>query len=112
MDTKIGLQWLTVSAVIPATAMILKGHTWLAAGTIGAVLVAAVVIVRIGERSIGERDKEILAYASTAASFGTDPAPVIEALRARQRDDSDRPEDRDVVFEERQPRLHLPRGRW
>ena len=109
MNTKIGLQWLTVSAVIPATAMILKGHTWLAAGTIGAVLAAAVVIVRIEERSIGERDKEILAYASTAASFGTDPAPVIKALRAN----GEEPEDRDLVVEEaRGPHLHIPRGRW
>jgi hypothetical protein len=109
MDTKIGLQWLTVSAVIPATAMILKGHTWLAAGTVGAVLVAAVVIVRIGERSTSERDKEILAYASTAASFGADPAPVIKALRAN----GEQLDDPDVVVEEaRGPRLHVPRGRW
>ena len=56
MDTKIGLEWLGVSAVIPAMVMILKGHAWLAAGTISAVLVAAVVIVRIGERSISDRE--------------------------------------------------------
>jgi hypothetical protein len=108
MDTKIGLQWLTVSAVIPATAMIIKGHTWLAAATIGAVLVAAVVIVRISERALSDRDKEILAYASTAASFGIDPAPVIKALRPN----GEEPEGRDVVEEARGPQLHLPRGRW
>lgn len=104
MDTKIGLEWLAVSAVVPATAMILKGHTWLAAGTIGAVLVASAVIVWIGERSISGRDRELLVYASTAASFGIDPAPVIKALRAD--------EDRDVVEEARGPQLHIPRGRW
>ena len=104
MDTKIGLEWLSVSAVIPATAMILKGHAWLAAGTIGAILAAAAVIVWIGERSLTKRDKEILAYASTAATFGIDPGPVIRALRGD--------EHRDVVEEARGPQLHLPRGRW
>jgi len=106
MDTKIGLEWLSVSAVIPATAMILKGHTWLAAGTMGAVLVAAVVIIRIGERSLSDRDREVLSYASTAVSFGVDPTAVVRALRPGA------DEERDVVEEARGPQLHIPRGRW
>lgn len=106
MGTKIGLEWFSVSAVIPVTAMILEGHIWLAAGTIGAVLAAAVVIVRIERKSAGERDRELLTYASTAASLGTDPAPVIKAMRAGE----DQPED--VVEEAHGPYLHIPRGRW
>ncbi len=104
MSTKIGLEWIVGSTVIPATAMIMMGQPWIAAGIIGAGLVAAVLIVRIRARVASERDREILSYASTAATFGTDPARVIEALR--------RGDPEDVVEEARGPYLHRPRGRW
>jgi hypothetical protein len=104
MGTKFGLEWLVGSAVLPAIAMIVTGYPWMAAGTLGAALLAAVAVVRMRVRSARDRDREILSYASTAASFGTDPAPVIKALRAE--------EDRDVVAEARGPQLHVPRGRW
>jgi hypothetical protein len=103
MGTKIGLEWLVAPAVIPATAMILTEHPWMAAATLGAGFAAAVLIVRIGARSEGDRERELLTYASTAANLGADPAPVIKALRNGEED---------VVEEARGPHLHLPRGRW
>lgn len=97
-------------AVVPTTAMVMAGHTWMAAGTIAAVLVAAVAMIRTRARAAHDRDREILSFATAATSLGTDPAPIIKALRG-----ADGGEDSPyvVVTEERpEARPHIPRGRW
>ena len=103
MSAKIGLEWIGASTVVPATAMILMDHPLVAAVTMGAGFAAAVLIVRIRARAQQAREREWISYASTAASLGTDPAPVIRAFHAEQAH---------VVEEARGPELHFPRGRW
>ena len=68
-------------AVIPTTVMVLTGHTWIGAGTIGAVLAVWLAQVRIRTRAAVDSEKEMLSYAHIATNLGTDPTPVIKAMR-------------------------------
>ena len=72
---------VAVATVVPTTAMVAAGHTWIAAGTIGAVLASLLVQARIKARAATEQHRETLTYAHTATSLGADPSPVIRAMR-------------------------------
>ena len=73
---------IAVATVVPTTAMVATNHTWIAAGTIGAVLVSLLVQARIKARAATEQHRETLTYAHTATSLGADPSPVIRAMRS------------------------------
>jgi hypothetical protein len=99
---------VVVAAMVPTTAMVATGHTWIAAGTIGAMLGSLLMLARIRTRALTEQHRETLSYAHTATTMGADAAEVIKAMRhrdeVRQRDGEDRPED--------PPGVHLPPRRW
>jgi len=103
MSRNIGLEWIGISTVVPATAMVIMGQPWMAAVTIGGGFVAAVLIVLIRVRAEQARERELLTGASTAASLGSDPAAFIEAFRAHEKY---------VVEEARGPDPRFLRGRW
>jgi hypothetical protein len=95
---------VVVAAMVPTTAMVATGHTWIAAGTIGAMLGSLLVLARIRTRAATEQHRETLSYAHTATSLGADAAEVIKAMRAEEppyRDDGERPDDDP-------PGVHLP----
>lgn len=85
---------VSVMASVPATAMIVTGHVWFGAATVGAVVGAALLATRHRLRVEAASEREYLSYAHTAASLGADPAPVIKAMRQRDEDDF--------------PEVHLP----
>jgi hypothetical protein len=74
------------AGVVPTTAMVATNHTWMAAGTIGAVLASLLVQARIRTRAATEQHRETLTYAHTATSLGADPSPVIRAMRSEDED--------------------------
>ena len=80
---------VVAAVVVPATAMVATGHTWIAAGTIGAMLGSLLLLARIRTRAATEQHRETLSYAHTATTMGADAAEVIKAMRAgrRHRDD-------------------------
>ena len=82
---------VVAAAMVPTTAMVATGHTWIAAGTIGAMLSSLLVLARIRTRAATEQHRETLSYAHTATTMGADAAEVIKAMRAddesRHRDD-------------------------
>lgn len=92
---------VVAAAMVPTTAMVATGHTWIAAGTIGAMLASLLVLARIRTRAATEQHRETLSYAHTATSLGADPAQVIKAMRL---DDEPRPREGD----EDPPGVHLP----
>lgn len=100
---KVGLEWIGISTVVPATAMVLMGQPWMAAATIGGGFVAAVLIVLIRVRAERASEQALLTSVSTAATFGSDPVAMIEAFRAREKYEAD---------EARGPDLHFRRGRY
>lgn len=102
MSAKIGLEWIGISTVVPATAMVLMRQPWMAAATISGGFVAAVLIVLIRVRAERASDEALLSSVSTAATFGSDPVALINAYRAREKYE---------VEEARGPELHFPRGR-
>jgi hypothetical protein len=61
--------------------LIAVGQPWLGAATLGVVLGASVLRLRMLVRAAHEHDQAFLAYAQTAGSLGGDPAPVIKALQ-------------------------------
>jgi hypothetical protein len=73
---------VVATAMVPATAMVATGHTWIAAGTIGAMLGSLLLLARIRTRAATEQHRETLSYAHTATSMGADAAEVIKALHA------------------------------
>lgn len=81
------------AAVVPTTAMVATNHTWMAAGTIGAVLVSLLVQARIRTRAATEQHRETLTYAHTATSLGADPSPVIRVMRSEDEDGRDHGQD-------------------
>jgi hypothetical protein len=91
------------AAMVPTTAMVATGHTWIAAGTIGAMLGSLLVLARIRTRAATEQHRETLSCAHTATVMGADATEVINAMRDRRRhrDDRDRPLDDP-------PGVHLP----
>jgi len=88
--------------MVPTTAMVATGHTWIAAGTIGAMLCSLLVLARIRTRAATEQHRETLSYAQTATTMGADAAEVINAMRNRSRHRQDRERSDD------QPDVHLP----
>jgi hypothetical protein len=95
------------AAVVPTTAMVATNHTWMAAGTIGAVLISLLVQARIRTRAATEQHRETLTYAHTATSLGADPSPVIRAMRSEGEQD-DRPDHGPDDL----PPIHLPPRNW
>lgn len=85
--------------VVPTTAIILTGHVGLGAAIVVGVIVAGLIAVRARIRAEARSEQGILTYASTATSLGTDPAPVIRAIRRQQRDDGE---------DDEGPKVHLP----
>jgi hypothetical protein len=83
---------ISVMASVPATAMIVTGHVWFGAATVGAVVAAVMLAARYRIRTEAASDREFLSYAHTATSLGADPAPVIKAMRHREDEDDDFPE--------------------
>jgi hypothetical protein len=86
---------VVAAAMVPATAMVAAGHTWIAAGTIGVMLGSLLLLARIRARAATEQHRETLSYAHTAMTMGADAAEVIKAMRGRprHRQDRDRPDD-------------------
>ena len=70
--------------LVPPTLMIVTRHPVMGAVTLGAVLLAWVVHVRLVVRAEQARDARLLEFAQTATNLGGDPAPVISALRQRR----------------------------
>jgi hypothetical protein len=103
MSTKFGLEWIGVSTVVPATAMVLMGQPWMGVATIGSGFVAAVLIVLIRVRADRANEQALFASVSTAATFGSDPVALARALRAGEGYE---------VAEARGPDLHFRRGRY
>jgi len=97
---------VVVAAMVPTTAMVATGHTWIAAGTIGAMLGSLLILARIRTRAATEKHRETLSYAHTATTMGADAAEVIKAMRDRpqHRRDGERPDDDPTG-------VHLPPGR-
>lgn len=97
-----GAVTVVAAAMVPTTAMVATGHTWIAAGTIGAMLGSLLVLARIRTRAATEQHRETLSYAHIATTMGTDAAEVINAMRhrPRRRHDGNRPDD--------PPGVHLP----
>lgn len=94
---------VVAAAMVPTTAMVATGHTWIAAGTIGAMFGSLLILARIRTRAATEQHRETLSYAHTATTMGADAAEVIKAMRDRRqhRQDGERPDD--------DPRgVHLP----
>ena len=99
---------MVAAAIVPTTAMVAAGHTWIAAGTIGAVLGSLLVLARIRTRAATEQHRETLSYAHTATSLGADPSSVIRAMRT---DDDGDDEDRGwdgSDGEDSPPGIHWP----
>jgi hypothetical protein len=95
---------VAVATVVPTTAMVATNHTWIAAGTIGAVLVSLLIQARIKARAATEQHRETLTYAHTATSLGADPSPVIRAMRSEdEATDPGGPED-----DGEPPHIHYP----
>ncbi len=94
---------VVAAAMVPTTAMVATGHTWIAAGTIGAMLGSLLILARIRTRAATEQHRETLSYAHTATTMGADAAEVIKAMhdRRRHRRDGERPDDDP-------PGVHLP----
>jgi hypothetical protein len=94
---------VVAAAMVPTTAMVATGHTWIAAGIIGAMLGSLLVLARIRTRAATEQHRDTLSYAHTAMAMGADAAEVIKAMRdrPRQRQDRERPDDDP-------PGVHLP----
>ena len=94
---------VVAAAMVPTTAMVATGHTWIAAGTIGAMLGSLLVLARIRARAATEQHRETLSYAHTATAMGADAAEVIKAMRdrPRHRHGGERPDDNP-------PGVHLP----
>lgn len=90
------------AVVVPTTAMVAAGHTWIAAGTIGAMLSSLLILTRIRTRAATERHRETLSYAQTATTMGGDAAEVIKAMRERRRHRQNRDRSDDP------PGIHLP----
>jgi hypothetical protein len=67
--------------VVPPTLLIALGHPWVGAGLMGGALVVSAFQSWLVVRSAQERQRAILSYAQDATSMGTNPAPVIAALR-------------------------------
>ena len=91
----IGLEaTIATAAVVPVTAMVATGHTWMAAGTCGAVLATFMVIAGMRTRAENERHREELAFVQTATNLGADPTQLMQAMRRwqsrRHRTGSDR----------------------
>ena len=86
---------VAATAMVPTTAMVATGHTWIAAGIIGAMLGSLLVLARIRTRAATEQHRETLSYAHTATTMGADAAEVIKAMRdrPRHRQDRERPDD-------------------
>src|SRR5215204_7012808 len=77
----VGLEKVPSTLMVPPTLMIAMGHPWLGAATLGGVLAASAIQSWIVVRSAQERQRAVLSYAQDATNLGTDPAPVIAALR-------------------------------
>lgn len=97
--------------LVPPTLMIVTRHPVMGAVTLGAVLVAWVVHVRMVVRAQQARDARLLDFAQTTTNLGADPAPVISALRHRApREVAD-----DELFdpdEPERPWVHLRPSDW
>lgn len=98
-----GAATVVAAAIVPTTAMVATGHTWIAAGTIGAMLASLLVLARIRAQAATERHRETLSYAHTATTMGADAADVINAMRDRPRHRADRKRPNDNP-----PGVHLP----
>jgi len=85
---------VVAAAMVPTTAMVATGHTWIAAGTIGVMLGSLLLLARIRTRAATEQHRETLSYAHIATTMGADASEVIKALRGRPRNrhDPERPE--------------------
>lgn len=92
--------------VLPPTLMIVLGHPWLGAATLGGVLVASMVQSWILVRSEQEQQKAILTYAQSTTSMGGDPRGVIAALRGQSSSTHDEPSGEGGEVEE--PRREYP----
>jgi hypothetical protein len=101
---------VAVATVVPATAMVAAGHTWVAAVTIGAVLASVLVLARIRARAATEQHRETLSYAHTATSLGADPSSVIKAMQGGEDEDVDlrAGRDGDDPGNGGDPQVHLP----
>lgn len=77
--------------VVPPTLLIALGHPWVGAGLMGGALMASAFQSWLVVRSAQERHRAILSYAQDATSMGTDPAPVIAALRGTVLDEDESP---------------------
>ena len=99
-----GAVTVVAAAMVPTTAMVATGHTWIAAWTIGAMLGSLLVLTRIRTRAATEQHRETLSFAHTAATMGADAAEVINAMRdrPRRRHNGDRPD------EDPPPGVHIP----
>jgi hypothetical protein len=98
--------------ILPPTLMVVMGYPLMGAATLGGVLIATAFQSRMLVRAAQERHRAILAYAQSATSMGSDPAPVITALQGRSADyeDDEPPAEEPARGESRawRPWLHLP----
>jgi hypothetical protein len=80
--------WLRLE-ILPPTLMVVMGHPWLGAATLGAVLAATGLQAWLVARTAQERHRAILSYAQDATSMGNDPTTVIAALQGKAADEID-----------------------
>ena len=96
----------TGAVIVPATAMVVVGQTWLAAAIVGTALVASMVQARCRARASIERHQRLLATAEHAWNIGADPTQVVKAVRGAADDPDDHDEARPAG--DAGPWLHLP----
>jgi hypothetical protein len=105
--------------IVPPTLLVAMDHPWMGTATLAAVLASSITHSRMRLRSAQERHQAILSYAQAAASMGSDPATVINALRGTRYDLDDPDDDESPIELSRalengrrlpSPWLHLPHG--
>src|ERR1700753_267424 len=80
---------LVVAVAVPTLALIATHHEGLGALVVGAALAAWIVHIWMDDRATRAWNARLLDYARTTTNLGSDPTPVISALRQRVPEDDD-----------------------